>query len=419
MSAIKGYKKPEPKNKKIYTTELIDKIENKYNMGYKLSRYEQIYFQNIWGVRKSGIFFAMTREEIEEFIKCKLSIHYFAEQYCHIKLEDGGIGLIHLRDYQKETLEFIQTNRYVINFTSKQMGIGLVHSIYFLWVMLFGDDKIIYTMANKSMSTKELIRRMKDIYKLLPFFLKVGVTNWSEKQIAFENGSKIIGLSRSKDAAIGHKIDIFYIQDFSMIPWCEELFKNIFPTLSSYKDSKFIIHSGQNGFNYFYKLVQDSERPEGDPQKNMFKTLRTYWYQVPGRDQKWVDEQIRMLGSEHRFDEEYRLCFTSEIKEKTYTWVVSNPDLGIVLGPRMDKIYTITNVRGHCMNGYAAVNLYYGSLDSKKTVLDNNLICTSNDTSAFTHVKTEEGDWLILSIIDMEGTVGQVVVTIEGYEMKK
>ena len=30
-----------------------------------------------------------------------------------------------------------------------------------------------------------------------------------------------------------------------------------------------------------------------------------------------------------------------------------------------------------------------------------------------------EGDWLMLSIIDMEGPAGQVCITIEGYEMKK
>lgn len=402
---------------KIYTTELIKEIENKYNRGERISRYEQIYFQNTYGIRKSGIFFAMNQEELEEYIKCKLSVHYFAEHYCKIKLEDGSIGQMKLRDYQKDNIEFIQNNRFTINFSSKQMGIGTVYSIYFLWRMLFVADKIIYTIANKTANMTELIRKMKDIYKLLPFFLKVGIINWSEKQIIFDNGSRIIGLSRAKDIVIDHKIDIFHIQEFSKIPWCEDLFKNIFPTISSYKDSKFIIHSGPNGHNFFYKLIEDSERPEGDPQKNAFKTIRNYWWQVSGRDQKWVYDQTLYLGGKERFDEEYGLCFTSaEIKERTFTWVVSNPNIGIILGPKINKIFTITNVHGYCTNnGCAVINVYYGNLDSKIPVLSENLICTSEDTCTLTHKIMNDGDWLILSIFDIEGDVEQVCVTISGY----
>ena len=156
---------------KIYTTELIKEIENKYNRGERISRYEQIYFQNTYGIRKSGIFFAMNQEELEEYIKCKLSVHYFAEHYCKIKLEDGSIGQMKLRDYQKDNIEFIQNNRFTINFSSKQMGIGTVYSIYFLWRMLFVADKIIYTIANKTANMTELIRKMKDLYFLVLLFL--------------------------------------------------------------------------------------------------------------------------------------------------------------------------------------------------------------------------------------------------------
>jgi hypothetical protein len=35
--------------------------------------------------------------------------------------------------------------------------------------------------------------------------------------------------------------------------------------------------------NLFHKLLTDAERPDGDPQKNNYKAMRVYWYQVPGR----------------------------------------------------------------------------------------------------------------------------------------
>ena len=35
--------------------------------------------------------------------------------------------------------------------------------------------------------------------------------------------------------------------------------------------------------NLFHRLLTDAERPDGDPQKNNYKPMRVYWYQVPGR----------------------------------------------------------------------------------------------------------------------------------------
>jgi hypothetical protein len=35
--------------------------------------------------------------------------------------------------------------------------------------------------------------------------------------------------------------------------------------------------------NLFHKLLVEAEKPDGDPQKNNYKAMRVYWYQVPGR----------------------------------------------------------------------------------------------------------------------------------------
>jgi hypothetical protein len=270
---------------KIYTTESINELIDKYNLAEQVSRYNKIYFQNINGVRKAGIKFAMSQNEIDEYIKCKLSIYYFAEHYCKIKLEDGSIGKIELRDYQKDILKLYTENRYSILMASRQIGKTVLAVITILHMILFNKDKGVMIVANKSETTKEIIRKIKDIYKLLPFFLKVGVINWNERYLQFENGCRVQSQSRTKEPAVSNTIDLLYIDEFAKIPdsIIRPFYYSIIPTISSIENSKIILTSTPNGYNLFYELLSNSELPYDHPDKNAFASKRVYWWQVPGR----------------------------------------------------------------------------------------------------------------------------------------
>ena len=73
-------------------------------------------------------------------------------------------------------------------------------------------------------------------------------------------------------------------------------------------DSKTVICSTPNGKNHFYELVKYSLLPDDHPDKNDFTTIKTYWYEVEGRDENWRQEQIKMLGID-KFNQEYNLEF--------------------------------------------------------------------------------------------------------------
>jgi hypothetical protein len=104
------------------TTERVNEILYKEEHALKLTRGEKLWFNGKPGVRRRGIRFAMTPDELDEYIKCKLSIYYFAENYCKIKLEDGTVGQMKLRDYQKDILRLYTENRYSILMASRQVG---------------------------------------------------------------------------------------------------------------------------------------------------------------------------------------------------------------------------------------------------------------------------------------------------------
>ena len=105
----------------ILTTEKVNEILEKNNKGEKLHLNEKIWFDNKVGVRKAWLKFASTKKEIEEFTKCKMDVHYFANNYCQIKREDGTVGPMKLRDYQKDMIDLYQ-NKYCLLMASRQMG---------------------------------------------------------------------------------------------------------------------------------------------------------------------------------------------------------------------------------------------------------------------------------------------------------
>jgi hypothetical protein len=158
-------------------------------------------------------------------------------------------------------------------------------SIFMLHTILFNNDKNIMIVANKSDTAVEIVDKIKSIYTLLPFFLKPGIKTWNQKSLTFENGCRIKTSARTKTPAIGFTIDVLYLDEFAHIPSniIQPYYTAAFPTVSAVNNSKIIITSTPNGMNLFHKLLTDAERPDGDPQKNNYKPMRVYWYQVPGR----------------------------------------------------------------------------------------------------------------------------------------
>ena len=109
-------KKPTEEKKFIFNSKIVDEITNKINDGVVVKRFQNPWFKNEVGVRRAGLTFMMTEDEIQEYIRCKLDIQYFAEKYCKIKTEDGSVQNIKLRDYQRKILDLYSNNRFSIFF---------------------------------------------------------------------------------------------------------------------------------------------------------------------------------------------------------------------------------------------------------------------------------------------------------------
>jgi hypothetical protein len=262
-------------------------------------------------LRSPGEQVKLTRLIIEEYIRCREDILYFAENYFYIVSIDEGRHKIKLRHYQKKILKALmfpeKNKRNNIIAASRQIGKSTLMTIYALHYMLFNDDKTVAILANKEKTAKEILEKIKLAYAELPKWLQKGVLDdgWAAEKIKLENGTRVIASSTASSAIRGMSISLLLLDEFAFVPnnIADDFMSSVYPTISSGNTSKIIIVSTPNGLNHFYQIWKSSVRNE-----NSFMPIKVSWKEIPGRTKKWADETIRDIGIQ-KFNQEYAVQF--------------------------------------------------------------------------------------------------------------
>lgn len=184
-------------------------------------------------------------------------------------------------------------------------------SAFMAWMIVFHVDRNILIVANKEKTAIEIVDKITNIFKGLPFFLKPGCESFGKTGLKLDNGSKIISSATTNTASIGFTIHCVYLDEFAHIPdnIVNNFWRSVYPTLSSSKVSQCIITSTPNGTtNKFYEIW--SKSLEGE---NSFVNVRTDYWEVPGHDDEWAKKQIADFGEEE-FAQEFALQFNKNSK---------------------------------------------------------------------------------------------------------
>jgi hypothetical protein len=96
---------------------------------------------------------------------------------------------------------------------------------------------------------------------------------------------------------------MLYVDETAIIPntVAEQFFTSVYPTISAGITTKILLSSTPLGYNHFWKFWNDAETGNND-----FVPLFIPYWKIPGRDEKWAEEQRRQLG-ELKFNQEI-LC---------------------------------------------------------------------------------------------------------------
>jgi len=269
---------------KYINKEYVESIDSKYNSGEVISRRKSIYYKGNQYTLNDNVYYVLNNTEKIEWAKCYKDPIYFIEKYLNIKL----------RKYQIEWIKLYKEQNIIYN-VSRQTGINSILSALNLHSMIFNNQNIILIPCKYNIGV-EFINLIKKYYMLLPYFLKPNIKTWNNKSIEFTN-SKICVFNNDTNLV---EYDILEYHDFA--------FNSNYPKFEV-DNNKLIITSTPNGKNYFYDLYKNSILPEGHPDKNSFKSIQTYWYEVEGRDEQWRINEIKRLGSIDKFNREHNLEF--------------------------------------------------------------------------------------------------------------
>ena len=268
----------------------------------------EAYLGNI-NLKAANVETEYTKEQIEEYAKCAADPMYFIETYINIVSLDDGLVPFKPYAYQKNMIETIHRDRFVIAKLPRQSGKSTTVISYLLHYVLFNSSKNVAILANKQVTARELLGRLKLAYEHLPKWLQQGVIEWNKGSIHLENGSKILASSTSSSAVRGGSFNMLFLDEFAFVPEnvADEFFSSVYPTISAGQETKVLIISTPKGLNMYYKLWNDAIE-----KRNSYTPIDVHWTEVPGRDEKWKKETIRNTSPE-QFRAEFECEFLGSL----------------------------------------------------------------------------------------------------------
>jgi hypothetical protein len=251
--------------------------------------------------------------QLKEIKKCVKDPLYFIRNYVYINTKDHGMQLFSLYDFQDELIGKFESYRFNIIKFPRQCGKSATTRAYILWYALFNADKVVAVLGNKLNLAQEQLQQLRDSYMMLPMWMQPGVIQWNKRGIQFTNNTRVICAATSPDGIRGLSINLLFLDEFAFIKphIADEFMASVFPTISSGKTTKVIITSTPNGMNHFFKMWNKSVEPGVANDVDYVKS-EIPWNAVPGRDDKWAQDEKGRIG-EIRFNQEYKCDFIGSV----------------------------------------------------------------------------------------------------------
>lgn len=280
-----------------WNTKSVNKCIEAHEKGVEI-KVNPFSFNNI-NLKRVGINFELTEEELEIKELCKNDFTFFVENFCKFTKNDFS----KLYPFQENILEQVKENQYNIGLVSRQVGMSTMTAFIIAYELCFESDKNILLVSHKLVVSSEILERVENILLNLPFFLKPALVTNSQTMLMNENNCKVTVTGRGH-LALGSSIDFLIINDAAFVDF-DKIMTNLAPCFK--ENCKHLYYSSHKGFNSFYELYLKSVAGF-----NNFKHFTVHWWDVPNRDDKWKETQIELMGLE-KFQQQYELKFQEKL----------------------------------------------------------------------------------------------------------
>lgn len=238
-------------------------------------------------------------DNLEELIKCKEDCIYFIEKYIQI-FSGRGLTPFKLRDYQKEHINNMINNSRNLTLFSRQSGASMTVIAFIVWKIIFSDNIKIFFTAPHDYAAVEHLKRIKTIFNALPQWMQHNIQLNTNRRFVLSNSSEVRVSSTNNKNIRGRDFDLLFVDNLSLVEddIAREFMSNVSLIVKNKPDIKLSIFGTPAGKgNSFHKLCELSD-------ENGYAIQTIDWTKIPGRDEEWKNNQIRLIG-EINFRQEY------------------------------------------------------------------------------------------------------------------
>lgn len=246
-----------------------------------------------------------TPDQLTEFYKCQTNFLYFISKYIKIVTLEFGTVDFKLFPFQIAAIRAVHENDSTISLKPRQMGMSTLLCAYLLWLAMFKREQNILIISIKFNVAKSFLRKMKSMYRKLPEYLKMEITNGyngteskgTTESIQFANGSEINISASTPDAGRSEALNFLLMDEVAFQKNASAIWGSAQQTLAT--GGKVCMISTAYGVgNLFHKVW--TKAVEG---KNGFFPIKLDWRMHPHRNQAWYDKQSRAMGAKRTAQE--------------------------------------------------------------------------------------------------------------------
>lgn len=237
----------------------------------------------------------LSSEQVKTLARVVQDVFYFS-LFIFVVHPVRGKVRFELYPYQKSVLYQFVKDRFNIILKFRQAGITELISMYCLWLAMYHPNKKINIISIKDSTAKKVLKKIKYMYKNLPWYLQVPIVNGrtgeygSASMIEFNNGSFIESIPTSSEAGRSESLSLLVIDEAAIVRWADQIWAAAFPTLST--GGSAIVNSTPYGIGNFYH----SKWVDAIAGGNEFTPIRLYWKMHPERDIEWYNQMSTALG---------------------------------------------------------------------------------------------------------------------------
>lgn len=371
------------KNLAVWNSESVELAKKGLSEGYRLKESPFLKTVKDAELRKGNLPFNYTEDELEILKIVWKDKKFFGNNFIHLKDAEFGWRQIKLRDYQEDLLDSYTNNKWNILMFPRQSGKTTTTVVEIVHYAISNFDKDMVVIAQSDLVVNEILKKVKEAFHSLPFFMQPGFIKFNASGFVLDNGCRLsIGVA-SESVVQGFSLDFLFIDEFAYIPSLRvnKFWNNIYPALVNNPNSKCIIASTPNGRNKFWELWYGAEI-----KKNRFVTSRIYWYDVPrpckkGQTPQQALEEFKAdtianvgfegweMGFECSFDTQLKSIFPVKIqkalrekqRQHKELWSKDNHPLGNEFNIEFRNQEDFINDSGELVNGikYDLKNDYF------------------------------------------------------------